>query len=64
MDFEWVKTDRTVNNPITGKIEKTFQMVDKNPNEHWYDFEGHQLHEARIQEGLDLFGKHFRSLWD
>jgi len=64
MDLEWVKTDRTINNPITGKIEKTFQMVDKNPNEHWYDFEGHQLHEARIQEGLDLFGKHFRSLWD
>lgn len=40
------------------------EMVDRNPNEHWYDHVGHALHEARIQEGLDLFSKHFRSLWD
>jgi hypothetical protein len=25
---------------------------------------GHQLHEERMQEGFDLFGKHYRSLWD
>jgi hypothetical protein len=52
LDFDWVK------------IEATFQMVDKNPNEHWYDAEGHRLHEKRIQEGIELFGKHFRNLWD
>jgi hypothetical protein len=39
-------------------------MVDKNPDEHWYDHIGHQLHEARIQEGLELFGKYYRNLWD
>jgi hypothetical protein len=39
-------------------------MVDKNPDAHWYDSEGHTLHEDRIQEGLDLFGKYFRALWD
>lgn len=40
------------------------EMVDKNPDEHWYDHVGYQLHEERINEGLELFGKHFRSLWD
>jgi hypothetical protein len=39
-------------------------MVDKNPKEHWYDHIGSQEHEKRIQEGLELFGKHFRDLWD
>lgn len=62
--YDWVKTERTYPNPITGKEEATYQMVDKNPNEHWYDSVGHKLHEERIQEGLELFGKHYRSLWD
>lgn len=63
-DFDWIESDHTFLNPITGKIEKTYQMVDKNPEEHWYDIVGNQLHEERIQEGLELFGKYFRSLWD
>lgn len=61
--FDWIKSDKQYSNPITGKIEDTYQMVDKNPEEHWYDAEGHQLHEERIQEGLELFGKYFRNLW-
>lgn len=64
MEMDWIKTDQEFQNPITGKLEKTYQMVDKNPNDHWYDFEGHQLHDERIQEGLELFGKYFRTLWD
>jgi hypothetical protein len=63
-EYDWVKTDSTYYNPVTGKTEKTYQMVDKNPNEHWYDFIGHALHEDLIQEGLDLFGKYYRNLWD
>lgn len=62
-DYDWVETDRLYPNPVTGKLEKTFQMVDKDPDSHWYDVEGHQLHEDRIQEGFELFGKYFRSLW-
>jgi hypothetical protein len=62
-EYDWVKSDRTFTNPLTGKVEDTYQMVDKNPDEHWYDFEGHQLHEQRIQEGFELFGKYFRALW-
>jgi len=63
-EYDWVKSDKTYPNPITGKIEPTYQMVDKNPDEHWYDHVGHKLHEDRIQEGLQLFGKYFRNLWD
>jgi hypothetical protein len=50
--------------PVTGKTEKMFRMVDKNPEEHWYDINGHIEHEKRIQEGLELFGKYYRNLWD
>lgn len=63
IDIEWKEVCDTIYNPFTGRTEKLYEMVDKNPNEHWYDSEGERLHEERIQEGLELFGKHFRSLW-
>jgi len=63
-DWDWVETNKQFPNPITGKLEATYQMVDKDPDAHWYDHEGHMLHEERIQEGLELFGKYFRNLWD
>jgi hypothetical protein len=63
MKYKFVDTEPVLN-PITGKMEVMHQMVDTNPNEHWYDVEGHMLHSERIQEGLELFGKHFRDLWD
>ena len=62
--YDWIKSDKTYPNPVTGKVEAAYQMVDKNPAEHWYDSVGHTKHEERIQEGLELFGKYFRSLWD
>jgi hypothetical protein len=64
MKMDWEKSDKQYNNPLTGKMEDTFTMIDKNPDEHWYDAEGHLLHEERVQEGLDLFAKYFRALWD
>ena len=63
-EYDWVKSDAQIFNPITKKMEDTFQMVDKNPDGHWYDFEGHQLHLARMQEGFELFGKYYQNLWD
>lgn len=63
-EYDFVECDKMHPNPVTGKIEKLYQMVDKNPSEHWYDYVGHQLHEQRIQEGLELFGKYYRALWD
>jgi len=62
--FDWVKSDTQYTDPITGKTEDIYRMVDTNPNEHWYDIEGHKLHEERIQEGLELFGKYYTKLWD
>lgn len=53
-----------VTNPTTGVAETMYEMVDENPSEHWYDSVGHNLHNERIQEGLDLFGKYYRNLWD
>jgi len=63
-EYDWVKTDKQYPNPVTGVLEATYKMVDKNPDEHWYDSVGHKKHDERIQEGLELFGKYFRSMWD
>jgi hypothetical protein len=63
-EYDWLKTDKQYPNPITGVMEATYKMVDKNPDAHWYDHVGHMKHDERIQEGLELFGKYFRSMWD
>ena len=63
-EYDWVKTDKQYPNPVTGVLEATYKMVDKNPDAHWYDHVGHMKHDERIQEGLELFGKYFRSMWD
>ncbi len=63
-EFDFVETDKLYPNPISGKMEKTYQMVDKNPEAHWWDSEGQEIHEARMQEGFELFGKYYRALWD
>lgn len=63
-DWDFVESDKQYPNPISGVMEPTYQMVDKDPTSHWYDHVGQELHEARIQEGLELFGKYYRNLWD
>ena len=63
-DFSFEKIEEEHVDPVTGKREKYSRLVDNNPGGHWYDMVGHILHEERIQEGLELFGQHFRSLWD
>ena len=64
LGYDWKETDKLFHNPISGKMEPTYRMVDKNPGQHWYDAEGHKLHEERVQEGLELFGKYYQNLWD
>ena len=63
-ETEWKECEDLRLNPLTGKMEKMWQMVDKNPGGHYYDHEGHMAHQARIQEGFELFGKYFQNLWD
>ena len=60
----WEKTGEKLLNPLTNKYEEMYEMIDKNPNEHYLDIVGLQEHEKRIQEGLELFGKYYRHLWD
>jgi len=62
--FSWKDTNQTTYNPITKKHEETYEMVDDNPGEHWYDVAGHKLHEQKMKEGFELFGKYFTHLWD
>lgn len=41
-----------------------YYRMDKGPNDtHVFDEEGWKKHDEKIQEGLELFGKYFRSLW-
>jgi hypothetical protein len=50
--------------PVVINGKELTEMIDENPDEHWYDQVGHQMHQDRIQEGLELFGHYFCSLWD
>lgn len=55
MDFIWEDINQL------GVSVKSIK--DANPDGHWSDYEGLRLHEERIQEGLELFGKYYRNLW-
>lgn len=63
-DTIWIKSDKMYPNPISGKSEHTYQMSNGANHTHVFDSEGHALHQARITNGLKLFGKYFQALWD
>jgi hypothetical protein len=63
-DYIFESAEKMLPNLFTGVLEPTFKIVDTNPNEHWVDYVGIELHKIRIQEGIDLFAKYYRSLWD
>lgn len=48
------------------KIEgsKNYSMVEGPNHNYSVDWEGRKMYDERIQEGLTLFGKYYRSLWD
>ena len=62
-EFDFMPTREKILNPLNGKIEDTFLMKMKD-NGSWYDYVGHQLHIERVQEGVNLFAKYYRNLWD
>ena len=56
-------------NDILDKMIWSFkQLIDDTEEKTYYvgefDKEGWKQFQTRIQEGLDLFGKHYRSLWN
>lgn len=61
VEFDFTPTGEKLFNSLTGKMEDTFLMKS---NGSWYDHVGHQLHLERIQEGVNLFAKYYRNLWD
>ena len=55
LDMQWIPAE---------DHEGYSEMV-KGPNDTYKaDYDGMRKHEARMQEGFDLFGKYYRSLWD
>ena len=52
-DYQWVPTSNNCSTMTTG------------PNHtQKFDEEGYKIHSARIDNGLRLFGKYYRNLWD
>jgi hypothetical protein len=58
-DIEWVVTE------YDDKGEPKLYKMDRGVNDtHKFDSEGYMKHSDRIDNGLRLFGKYFRTLWD
>ena len=63
-DTKWEKTDKTYPNPVTGKEEPTYKMVD-GPKHTWKaDWDAIAAHQKRMDAGFKLFGKYYQGLWD
>lgn len=62
-DVKWVPVDKDGNEVPKGE-HKYFEMKDGPKNTFKIDFEGMTKHNARIDNGLRLFGKYYRGLWD
>lgn len=62
-EMKFDEIEETHYNPITKQQEKLYQLRPVDPDKYWMDHEGLAMHEERIQEGIDLFAKYYRSLW-
>lgn len=58
-NFAWVPAPESA----SYSSEEELFILQDNSTDYWVDFDGIKLHNERIQEGLTLFGKHFRDLW-
>lgn len=63
-DIKWVKSEKTYFNEVTKKEESTYEMVRGPLDTYKFDEEGYRLYNEKIENGLKLFGKYYRSLWD
>lgn len=71
--FEQLQDDDREEQYHSGNFDFKFVPCEDNPNlsemvsgpadTHVFDQDGYEAHNARINNGLRLFGKHFRSLW-
>jgi hypothetical protein len=63
MDNHWVPVDADGNEVPKGE-HKYYQMKDGPKHTYKIDWKGRMAHEERINNGLRLFGKYYRGLWD
>lgn len=60
-DYIWTKVDIHGNEDPNGN----YRRMDNGPNHTFsVDFEGRKAYDDRIQNALEMFGKHYRNLWD
>jgi len=70
--FEQIADNENDEQFHSGSIDLQFKKLDsghsqmvRGPNDtHVYDKDGHARHEKKISNGLRLFGKYYRGLWD
>ena len=62
-DIVWVPVDAAGNEVPKGE-HKYYQLKDGPKNTYKCDYDAMKVVEARIQNGLRLFGKYFSALWD
>lgn len=60
--IDWIPNKDKFLDPVTGKMEESYTM--KHKEDYFFDAEGMKVHQKRIQEGLELFGKYYQALWD
>lgn len=64
IDFVFTPVDAGGINEVPKEDAELFRL-DKGPNDtHKWDQEGYKKYNARIDNGLKLFGKYYRGLWD
>lgn len=63
VEYEHIKAEPWYN-PVTNQTEDTFKINIKNPDDTWTDYQGMKAHREKMQEGFELFGKYYMSLWD
>lgn len=62
IDFKFVPVDKN-GNEVPHDEAKLFRVERTEKDNSHFDVEGYQAHQARIQNGLRLFGKYYQSLW-
>jgi len=62
-DMVWKPVDKD-GNEVPKEEAKLYQMEKGPKDTHEWDRDGHMAHSARIDNGLKLFGKYYRGLWD
>lgn len=62
-DLVWKPVDKE-GNEVPKEEAKLFQMERGPKDTHKFDSDGYMAHNKRIDNGLRLFGKYYRGLWD